>query len=64
MFLLGIGLFSGSLYLISTQEVTNLIVGSIGFLTPLGGISLISGWIVVIFIGVTYQHKKRAIHSD
>lgn len=63
-FVVGIGLFSGSLFLISTQEATNLIIGSIGFLTPLGGISMIAGWLVVVFIGVTYQHKKRAIHSD
>jgi len=64
LFVVGIGLFSGSLFLISTQEATNLIIGSIGFLTPLGGISMIAGWLVVIFVGVTYQHKKRAIHSD
>jgi len=64
LFLVGIGLFSGSLFLISTQEVTNLIVGAIVYLTPLGGLSMIAGWLVVIFIGITYQHKKRAIHSD
>lgn len=63
-FVVGVGLFSGSLYLISTQEITNLIVGFIGFLTPIGGISMMCGWFVIIFVGITYQHKKRAIHSD
>jgi uncharacterized membrane protein YgdD (TMEM256/DUF423 family) len=64
LFVVGIGLFSGSLFLISTQEATNLVIGAVGYLTPLGGISMIAGWLVVIFTGVTYQHKKRAIHSD
>lgn len=64
LFVVGIGLFSGSLFLISTQEVSNLIIGPIGFLTPIGGFSMIAGWFVVIFVGVTYQHKKRAIQND
>ena len=63
-FVFGIGLFSGSLFLISTQEATNLIVGGIGFLTPIGGICMLIGWLVLIFVGVTYQHKKRAIQND
>jgi uncharacterized membrane protein YgdD (TMEM256/DUF423 family) len=64
LFVVGIGLFSGSLFLISTQEATNLIFGAIGYLTPLGGISMIAGWLVVIFVGISYQHKKRAIQND
>lgn len=63
-FVVGIVLFSGSLYVLSTSEVTNIIIGFMGFLTPIGGISLALGWMVVIFVGVTYQHKKRAIHNE
>lgn len=63
-FTVGVALFSGSLYVISTSEVTNIIIGFMGFLTPLGGISLALGWATLIFVGVTYEHKKRAIHNE
>jgi uncharacterized membrane protein YgdD (TMEM256/DUF423 family) len=35
-----------------------------GTLTPLGGLSLVIGWGVLLFTGVTYKHKKRAIHNS
>lgn len=41
VFLAGVGLFSGSLYLISLVHVKRL-----GFVTPLGGILLIVGWLL------------------
>lgn len=45
-FLLGILFFSGSLYLLSTREISRLsFVGYIGPVTPVGGLLLISGWI-------------------
>jgi uncharacterized membrane protein YgdD (TMEM256/DUF423 family) len=46
-FIAGIVLFSGSIYLLSTKDFTNL--NSIGFLgpvTPLGGLFFIAGWIL------------------
>ncbi len=45
-FLTGITLFSGSLFLISLHVVP---AKSIWFITPLGGIFLIIGWIFTIF---------------
>jgi len=43
-FLIGILLFSGSLFLISTREVTGLDIGIIGVATPIGGLCFITGW--------------------
>jgi uncharacterized membrane protein YgdD (TMEM256/DUF423 family) len=45
-FLIGILLFSGSLYLISLTTVTG-----IGILTPIGGLFFIAGW-ALLFISV------------
>lgn len=44
-FTLGIVLFSGSLYLLSTRAVTGLSVSFLGPVTPLGGLMFIAGWI-------------------
>jgi uncharacterized membrane protein YgdD (TMEM256/DUF423 family) len=44
-FTLGIVLFSGSLYLLSTRELTGITnIQVLGPITPLGGLSLILGW--------------------
>lgn len=40
----GLILFSGSIYLLSLKELISPNLGRIGFLTPIGGIFLISGW--------------------
>jgi uncharacterized membrane protein YgdD (TMEM256/DUF423 family) len=44
LFVTGILLFSGSLYLLS---LTNTV--SLGFITPLGGAAFIAGWITLAF---------------
>ena len=46
-FLFGIMLFSGSLYLLAVAPV-----GFIGWITPIGGILLMAGW---IFIAIEYR---------
>jgi uncharacterized membrane protein YgdD (TMEM256/DUF423 family) len=48
-FMIGIIMFSGSLFIIGTASLTNFPVSSIGFITPLGGVSFILGWIFLIF---------------
>lgn len=63
-FALGVFFFSGALYVNATQEITNIIIGFMSNLVPLGGISLLLGWMVILFTGVTYKHKKRAIHNS
>jgi uncharacterized membrane protein YgdD (TMEM256/DUF423 family) len=48
-FTIGIFLFSGSLYLISTKEILNISqVGVIGPLTPIGGLFFIMGWMSLL----------------
>ncbi len=49
----GILLFSGSLYLLSIREVIpGLPVAVLGPITPLGGLLLIGGWLI-LFLSVT-----------
>jgi uncharacterized membrane protein YgdD (TMEM256/DUF423 family) len=47
--LLGIVLFSGSIYLLSTQTLLGLDLKIVGPLTPLGGACLIAAWALLFF---------------
>lgn len=47
-FFIGILLFSGSLYLLSTQSVFNISSSLLGPITPVGGVFLILGWVLSI----------------
>tara|TARA_A100001015_G_scaffold169111_1_gene187973 strand:- start:72 stop:440 length:369 start_codon:yes stop_codon:yes gene_type:complete len=51
-FLFGIILFSGSIFLLSTQLLTNLKLTFLGPVTPIGGSLLIIGWIIFIFYSI------------
>ena len=64
LFTIGVFLYSGAIYVNSTAELTNIIIGFMDYLIPLGAIVLFAGWVVILFTGVTYQHKKRAIHNS
>jgi len=44
-FVLGIILFSGSIYLLSLNSIIPFDARSIGFLTPIGGLFFIMGWL-------------------
>lgn len=57
-FVIGIILFSGSLFLISLKEITGFGMGSLGIITPIGGLLLFAGWITLIFAGISYKHNK------
>lgn len=52
VFFLGIALFSGSIYLI---QLTSITAKSIWFVTPLGGLFFIIGWVFMI---ITFLKKK------
>lgn len=54
-FTAGILLFSGSLYLLSTREITGLTASFLGPITPIGGLLFILGWIS-LFVA-TIRHK-------
>ena len=45
----GIILFSGSIYGLSTNELTSINFKKIGFVTPIGGLLLIIGWTMLLY---------------
>ncbi|MDC8002780.1 DUF423 domain-containing protein [Aureisphaera galaxeae] len=45
LFLLGILLFSGSIYLLALKEVVPISSKILGPITPLGGLAFIAGWL-------------------
>lgn len=51
-FTIGIILFAGSLYLLSTRSITGLEASFLGPLTPIGGVSLIVGWVFVLLAAI------------
>jgi len=51
-FITGIILFSGSLFLLATQSLTGLPAASIGFVTPLGGLCFIIGWLSLLMFSL------------
>lgn len=54
-FLLGMLLFSGSIYLLTLQEYMSFSTGFLGPITPLGGLLFIAGW---ISLGIGVLKKK------
>jgi uncharacterized membrane protein YgdD (TMEM256/DUF423 family) len=48
-FLIGIALFSGSLYLLTAMKATDFVgLKGIGIITPVGGLFFIAGWILML----------------
>ena len=56
-FLAGIILFSGSLYLLSTQDIIGVNMKWLGPITPIGGLAFIIGWIFIILAALSKEHK-------
>ena len=48
IFSIGIILFSFSIFLLSTQSITKINFSFLGPITPIGGLTLIIGWIIFI----------------
>ena len=57
LFIAGIILFSGSIYLLSTQSLSGLSVSWLGPMTPIGGLLMISGWIM-LFLQMLKSKKE------
>ena len=57
MLLVGVLLFSGSIYLLTTSAITGVSIKSFGFVTPIGGVFLILAWLVLI-LNVLKMNKK------
>ena len=53
--LAGVLFFSGSIYLLTTKNVTSVDFKIIGFVTPIGGLLLIFAWLVLL---ATFFKKK------
>ncbi|MCS6820004.1 MAG: DUF423 domain-containing protein [Chitinophagales bacterium] len=53
LFIAGIILFSGSLYLLATAHLTGIPSKIIGPVTPLGGLCFIAGWLVAGWTAMT-----------
>ena len=49
LFVIGIFLFSGSIFLLSTQSIHQIKVSFLGPITPIGGLFLIAGWALQVF---------------
>lgn len=48
-FIVGIVLFSGSLYLLTALKATETVgLRGIGFITPVGGLFFVSGWLLML----------------
>ena len=45
----GVVLFSGSIYLLSSNTLTPIDFGFLGPITPIGGLFLISAWVVLFY---------------
>lgn len=50
LFLMGIMLFSGSIYLLACRDLIPFSVSWLGPVTPIGGLILIAGWLSLLFI--------------
>ncbi len=47
LIVLGVTLFSFSIYLLATNSLTSFDFRAIGFITPMGGLLLITGWLML-----------------
>ncbi len=45
---IGVLFFSGSIYALATNALTSFDFKAIGFVTPIGGMLLISGWVILL----------------
>ena len=54
--IIGLIFFSGSIYGLSTNELSSFDFKSIGFITPIGGLLLISSWLI---LGVGILRNKK-----
>ena len=58
-FMMGIVLFSGSLYLLSLASVLGLTnIHWLGPITPIGGLFFIAGWVLLGYTGLKHKNQK------
>lgn len=54
----GILMFSGSIYLLATRNITNIDFSIIGIVTPIGGFFLISAWFLLFYRFITSKSQN------
>lgn len=59
-FLVGVFLFSGSLFLISTSDLTGFPSSYVGFLTPVGGLAFICGWVALLVFAISGRSDQAS----
>jgi len=59
LFMTGIILFSGSIYLLSTGGVTGMNFKWLGPVTPLGGLCFIAGWACLVFSAIKQKEVSK-----
>lgn len=60
LILIGLIFFSGSIYLLATNDLTAFDFKVIGFVTPIGGLLLILGWGVLLY----HFLKKKTLKKN
>ena len=64
-FMVGIGLFSGSIYILSTREIFGIEgLRWLGPVTPIGGMLFVTGWIMLFVAGLKTSRKKGQAEQD
>ncbi len=56
--LIGVVLFSGSIYLLATNSVTAFDFKTIGFITPVGGLFLLLSWLILVLNFIKMKEKN------
>jgi uncharacterized membrane protein YgdD (TMEM256/DUF423 family) len=56
--LIGVILFSGSIYFLATNSITSFDFKTIGFITPIGGFLIIIAWMVLFLNIIKYKSQK------
>lgn len=55
LIVLGVALFSGSIYILATKNISGIDIKAFGIVTPIGGLLLIVGW---FWLFLTFIKKK------
>ena len=59
LFVVGILFFSGSIYALSTQNISHISFSFLGPVTPLGGVLLISGWVCLLIYSIKRKSQPK-----
>lgn len=64
LFIGGVALFSGSLYLLSVSDIFDIPASFLGPVTPIGGIMLMLGWAALIWSTFEEREHHRRRHKE